>query len=188
MKYLLTVLCLFAMPALADVYRSVNEAGETVYSDVQVKGSVRVDLPPLSTVKPPATLRQSAPATARHKAASGQAYRDFQVAAPGQESTIWNNEGNIQMSVVLDPPLHADQGDRIQYYLDGKPYGTPEQSLVCNLTGVDRGTHTLGASVVDSNGSSVISTGQVTVHLHKASTLNPNNPLYNGANGNGASK
>jgi len=178
MKYLFAALCLLATVVQADVYRSVNEAGEIVFTDVPSADSVRVELPPLSTVKPP-EMQRSGAASTRKAADSGPLYRRFEVATPEHDASFWDNQGNIKLGVLLEPALQTDSGHRIQYYLDGQPYGLAEQSLVNRYQGLDRGTHTLGAAVVDAGGAALISAEPVTVHLHKASLLHPNNPLNN---------
>ena len=177
MKYFFTLLCLLASAAYADVYRSVNEAGEIVFTDVPTEGSVRVELPPLSTVKPPEQSRASRPARPPGAEEKGPAYLRFEVATPEHDASVWDNQGNIKLGVLLEPALQTRNGHKIQYYLDGQPYGIAEQSLVNHFKGLDRGTHTLGAAVVNAEGETVLSADPVTVHLHKASVLHPNSPL-----------
>ena len=185
MKFLFICLALFAAAVSADVYRSVNEAGEVVFSDVPSKGSERVNLPPLSTIKPPKPAASSV-STGSKPGAAEPIYRSFQVATPENDATIWDNQGDIKLGVLLEPSLQIAQGHKIQYFLDGAAYGLAEQSLTNQYRNLDRGTHTLSASVVDGKGKAVISTNPVTVHLHKASSLHPNSPL-NPAGSSGAS-
>jgi hypothetical protein len=177
MKYFLALLCVLASAAYADVYRSVNEAGEVVFTDVPTEGSVRVELPPLSTVKPPEKSQASLLVKQRIPEEKGPAYLRFEVATPEQDASIWDNQGNIKLGVLLEPALQTRSGHRIQFFLDDQPYGVAEQSLVTHFKGLDRGTHTLGAAVVDAEGAPLISADPVTIHLHKASVQHPNNPL-----------
>jgi len=186
MKYFVALLILLASAAYADVYRSVNEAGEIVFTDVPTKGSVRVELPPLSTVRPPEPSRASRLVESRKVEENGPAYRKFEVATPEHDASIWDNQGNIKLGVLLEPALQTRSGHKIQYFLDGQPYGIAEQSLVNHFQGLDRGTHTLGAAVVNAEGDTLLSANPVTVHLHKASALHPNSPL-NPANQAGGS-
>jgi hypothetical protein len=178
MKRGLLLLFLLAPIANADVYKSVNSAGEVIFSDVPSQGAERVRLPALSTYK-------SAPVPALNTGTSqavGQEvanfYTSFSVGSPQDQSTVWDNEGNVGMTVALEPALQVDIGHKIQFYLDGKPYGKSELSMSASFHGLERGSHTLSASVLDADGNPLISTEPVTLHLHKASILHPTNPQF----------
>jgi hypothetical protein len=178
MKYLVFLICLFALPASADVYKTVTGDGEVIFSDVPSKGASRVHLPELTTYKstplPAGTgTKEEAP-----EQASAAAYNSFTVSSPEDKATIWNNEGIVNMNVSLDPALLVTSGHKVQFFLDGKPYGKADLSLALSYRGLDRGTHTLSAAVVDESGAALISTKPVTIYLHQASLLHPNNPLY----------
>ena len=175
MRYSLLLLALVVPLASADVYKTVTSDGEIIFSDTPSPGAKRVHLPKLMTYK--STPLPSLPADTTAPPPAAVTYQSFKVSAPQDQATIWDNEGNVPMTVNLEPALAVEDGHRIQFYLDGKPYGKPELSMANTFHGLDRGTHTLSASVLDDKGDSLISTAPVTVYLHQASLLHPNSPL-----------
>lgn len=175
MKYTMLLLALVVPLASADVYKTVTSDGEVIFSDTPSPGAKRVHLPELTTYK--SSPVPSLPAGTEAAPPAAVAYRSFKVSTPQDQATIWDNEGKVSMTLDLEPALAVEDGHRIQFYLDGKPYGKAELSMANTFQGLDRGSHTLSASVLDDKGDSLISTAPVTVYLHQASLLHPNNPL-----------
>jgi hypothetical protein len=176
MKLAFAIFLLLAQPVQADVYKTINADGEVVFSDVPSEGAERVRLPEVSTYKPPPPKRSPASVSAG-KVDAAVPYKSFKVSAPENGATIWDNEGIVSLALTLEPALLIKSGHTIQYFLDGKPDGKSEIGLSHIYQDIERGTHTLSAAVVDVEGSAVISAAPVTIHLHKASVLHPNNPL-----------
>jgi hypothetical protein len=75
--------------------------------------------------------------------------------------------------VKLDPVLMGQQGHKIQFYLDGTPYGTPVAGSNLVIKNLDRGTHALGARVLNASGKSLFSADPVTFFLHRQSVNFP---------------
>ena len=174
MKHLLIML-LLCSSAHADVYKSINAAGEVVYSDTPTKGAEVLEMPELPTYTPPAvTESASAPATAEPTATA--VYSELVFVKPEDEATIRDNRGIINAELKLVPALRIRSNHRIQFYLDGEPYGEPGTSTRTIMANVDRGEHNLSASVLDSSGDVVISSDFVIVHLHRQTINNPNHP------------
>jgi hypothetical protein len=175
MKYSILLLALVVPLASADVYKTVTSDGEVIFSDTPSPGAKRMHLPELTTYK--STPVPSLPSGTETTPPALPSYQSFTVTTPRDQATIWDNAGNVSMSVDLEPALAVEDGHKVQYYLDGKPYGKADLSMANAYHGLDRGTHTLSASVLDGNGDSLISTAPVTIYLHQASVLHPNNPL-----------
>jgi Domain of unknown function (DUF4124) len=177
MKYILVLISLFTPLACADVYKSVTSDGEVIFTDVPTQGAKRVHLPELTTYKSTPVPAESGTQEAA-PAAAATSYNSFKVDTPEDQATIWDNEGIVNMTVSLEPALLVTSGHKVQFFVDGKPYGKADLSLANTYRSLDRGTHTLSAAVVDEQGTALISTKPVTVFLHQASLLHPNNPLY----------
>ena len=172
MKLLLFML-LLCSSAHADVYKSINAAGEVVYSDTPTKGAEVLEMPELPTYSPPAvTESASAPATAEPTATA--VYSELVFVKPEDDATIRDNRGIINAELKLVPALRIRSNHRIQFYLDGEPHGEPGTSTRTIMANVDRGEHNLSASVLDSDGDVVISSDFVIVHLHRQTINNPN--------------
>lgn len=176
MKYSAFLLVLLASVAQAEVYKSINSKGEVVYSDVPSKGSERMRLPELPTYTPaplPATPAQP-PAS---PAAVAAGYTSLELNRPRNDETIRSNAGILNVSVQLEPALQVEAGHRVQFFMDGKPLGEPAARLSASFKNMDRGTHSLAAAIIDENGASLITAAPVTIHLLRASILQPSNPL-----------
>ena len=170
MKRLLIFLVLVTSAAQAEIYKSQNEQGEWVYSDTPSPNARRLKLPPLSTyTAPPLPSPGSAPAPSGKPAA---AYTSMVFIAPENDGTVRDNNGVVKVTVGLEPPLK--QGHKIQYYLDGSPYGDALGSAQVTLKQIDRGTHVIGARVLSDGGDLLMKADPVTIHLHRQSISQTN--------------
>jgi hypothetical protein len=172
MKRLL-ILLLLAGSAHADVYKSTNAAGEVVYSDKPTKGAEVMEMPALPTYTAPPVAE---PVAGSKESAEKAVYGELVFVKPEDDATIRNNQGIINAELKLTPALRNRSNHRVQFYIDGEPYGEPVSSIRTTMSNVDRGEHTLTASVVDASGEAIISSDPVIVHLHRETINNPNNP------------
>jgi len=173
MKRILILLVLFACQANAEIYKSVNADGEVVYSDTPSKGAEAVKMPALPTYTPPPVPTSSySPVQAPEKK---EYYETFAFVSPANEETVRNNLGILNIEAKLTPTLQSRLGHRVQFYLNGEPYGKPAGKTSMTISNLDRGEYTLSAAVVDAEGSALITTGDVVVYMKRHSILNPPN-------------
>jgi Domain of unknown function (DUF4124) len=177
MKRFPVLLILLAASVQADVYKSVNDKGEVIYSDQPMPNAQRLKLPELPTYKAPPVTGVS-PSSASETKPAASPYKSVRILEPGKDATIRDNQGIVRVRVALDPPLMTRAGHKIQYYLNGEPHGTPLASSSITFSNLDRGTYTLSATIVDTSGAALMSTEPVIFHLHRESVLNPNSPLF----------
>jgi hypothetical protein len=173
MRAVCLLLCLALGSVQAEVYKSVNEQGEVIYSDRPGKDAERLRMPALPSYTPQPVRsfsRDSAPQGAQQAAG----YERFIISAPADDATIRNNIGNLEVTTLLEPALMLPHGHSVQFYLDGVAHGTASDALALSLDNVDRGTHQLSASVLDADGKVLITTPPVTVHVKRASKLHGN--------------
>lgn len=170
MKRLLIML-LLAGSAHAEIYKSINAAGEVVYSDTRTQGAETMKMPALPTYTPPPITSYT---TRNAESLQAAEYEDVVFLKPEDDATVRNNQGIIHTELKLTPALRGNH--RVQFYLDGEAYGEPGRSIRTTMRDVDRGEHTLTASVLDANGDSLISADPVIVHLHRETIHNPNHP------------
>lgn len=100
------------------------------------------------------------------------AYDRIEIMRPGNDTTVFDNGGNVEVTVAVTPALRTSSGDRMALLLDGRK-ASLSRSVQIKLTGVERGDHTLRAQVLDSDDSAVISSAPVKFHLWQASRLFP---------------
>lgn len=173
---MLLPLLLLAASAQADVYKSINEKGEVIYSDQPAPNAQRMKLPELPTYTAPTIPSLSSTPPPPKPAESP--YRSVKIVAPENNATIRDNQGVVRVQVAIDPQLMTTQGHKIQFYLNGEPHGIPVGTTSISFSNLDRGTYTLTTSVVDAEGAILGSADPVVFHLHRESVLNPNSPHF----------
>ncbi|MEQ8231965.1 MAG: DUF4124 domain-containing protein [Gammaproteobacteria bacterium] len=166
---LLVLACIDA--AATEVYRWVDEDGNVIFSDVPRPGAEQIHVDDVSTVpaQPVPAQRTRTEATA---SGDGPAYDTLRIAAPADEATI-RNQQQLGVEVRLDPALDAGAGHRIQFYYDGETYGEPVAATSTVVQPLERGTHKIGAAVVDASGKALLSAEPVTIYVHQTSILTP---------------
>ncbi|NNC56842.1 MAG: DUF4124 domain-containing protein, partial [Woeseiaceae bacterium] len=113
---------LVANGALADAYKWVDEDGVVHFSDRPHPGAERVDLGPTTPSRPRPVRPGASSAPSSNDQASSQpvepfSYTSLQVTSPAAEQTLWNIEGQLNVSLALNPALRA--GHQVQVYFDG---------------------------------------------------------------------
>lgn len=188
MRWWLIFVFALSVPAIAEVYRSVDENGNTVFSDQPFGNAERIDLPEASTYSPVVVPVEESADDA--EAAENTSSEDdnklpapdyqLQIASPQDDEAIRVNDGNLTVNIQIRPALSQKRGDLIQLRMDGRPYGEPRAGLSFNLPNLDRGTHTLSAVVMNANGEELAQSATIKFHLQRNSILlNPrtrNNP------------
>ncbi len=147
------------------LYKYTLSNGDVVYSDKAppVDQGEEITLEPLQGFKlPPAPpLKDS---TAKKDEAKPVGYEEFKVTSPTNDTTIRDHGGNVRVSLSLRPGLRG--GHSIEVMMDGKSIGSGNSTSV-TLTEVNRGTHTVRASVMDSEGKEIARSNSVIFHLKR---------------------
>jgi hypothetical protein len=170
MRTLLILLLLFSSTTLAEVYKRTNPDGSVEFTDVPSKQNEEpVPLSPMSTFKAPQqTLPQNTGSDDGSQATEAYAYSELRITSPIDDSAIRNNAGNITVNVSLTPGLQS--GHTLVLLVDGAKKGESATGSFA-LSNLDRGSHSLTAQVVDKDGTAIISSTAVTVHLQRASVI-----------------
>jgi len=156
----------------ATTYRWVDADG-VHYSDQPHVGAEKLTLGEAQTYSaPPAPAVDTR--AARTPAASG-AYSSCAVVQPADDQVLFETDA-VAISMQTAPGLRS--GDRASVSVDGKSLepDAPGQ-LSFHLRAVERGTHTVSASVLDSAGKVVCQAPRVSFHVRQPSVLAPANPL-----------
>lgn len=162
-----------ATSVFAEAYRWVDEDGIVHYTDKPHPGAERIVLPSDSHVAarqrfapPPAPPEQ-----AQQQAAQAQKFRytKLDVVSPGPEETLWNIEGELNVTLNLTPALQ--EGHRIRVYFDGTPQMVDGTSF--QLQEVWRGVHNLQAEVLDATGKLMIRSAPNRFYVQQTSIVHP---------------
>ncbi len=133
-------------------YRWVDENGVVQYSDRPQEGASEITievLRPSGSQEPTYKRRQAPEATPKEQLdAAAFTYTKIEFASPAAEETVWNIEGNLTVSLVLEPALRRE--DQLRVYLDGTP--TVVSGTQFQIQNVYRGSHVLQAEVLDAQG------------------------------------
>ena len=162
--FLVPIFFALCIAADAAVYKIVNPDGTVTFSDRPQEGAQELDVGSVQTVDTPI------PRASAKKVAQPQfpGYETFAVASPTDGQTFRDNGGLVSIQLTLQPRLFRDH--TINIFMDGKDIGSGRSTSV-TLQNVDRGSHSVHATVVGKDGDQVTSTTPVTFHLHRSSAI-----------------
>lgn len=167
-----------AGPAAAKIYKTIDQDGNVVYTDVapaQREGEAELQVEELNTyrspepaVLPTVKLSPDAPVLAPEEVFT---YTELELSSPTADQAIRANNGNISLSANVLPALQDDHA--LRFFLDGTPVATVN-GLTAALTAVDRGTHSARVAIVDRAGATIRESAAVEFHVLRYSIQNPN--------------
>ncbi len=162
MRLILSSILLFFVCCLSaeTVYKTTDEKGNIIFTDKPSEEAEEIKIQKLDTIKNPNPGKYK---PSSKKSENSHKYESLVVTSPENGASIRSNNGNVSISLELMPSLFS--GHKIIISMDGNEVGTGSS---VSLQNVDRGTHSISASVVDGNGKSLISTSS-TFSLLRAS-------------------
>ena len=166
-KHFLSVLflgALFAVPALAQIYKTTDADGNVVFSDKPPIGSSSaeaVELSPTNTAPPPPVI-----APVERKPAAQQEEPvpvAVRISSPTDETTIPKGGGIFDVVAATSPELAP--GQTLQLLMDGQPQGPPQTGNRWKLENVFRGPHDLVVQRLGGDGDVLASSEPVRVYV-----------------------
>lgn len=154
--------------SFAQVYKSVAPDGSITYSD----GPSTPNQPP-ETLKPiPIYIAPKPTVTPPNQtpAKNSQApfkYQSVRLVEPAHDATVRDNSGVITIRVDVQPKLNTDAGDQIVIQVDGVDTGEPLASTTGTVSGIERGTHQISASIRSKDGTTILQSDSISIHLHR---------------------
>lgn len=155
----------------AEVYRTIDQHGNPVFSGQPQPGSEKIEVQPtnVQSLPPARPLPVKRPPTQQ----AANRYQSLSILSPTNDTTL-RNVTQLSVSVSISPVL---LGQHSLVLLDnGQPVGEPGTSLSMLIKELHRGTHALQVKVVDAQGQTLITSEAVTIHVHRPSVLHPNSP------------
>lgn len=171
LKISLIVLSLFSCTVYAQLYKGVDDQGNTVYSDKPFQNAEEINPPPLSVMDAPKQEKKAEEAPETPEAVE-TSYTSFNIQSPAQKETLWN-QPNVTVTMALEPPLAVNEGHSISLLVDGRPVIQKSGSPVIQAGRLDRGTHTLQGRIYNKTGKVIESTSPVTVYIKQTSVIKP---------------
>ena len=168
-----------ASPLLAQVYKTVDEDGNVVYTDQAPKdGSGPMELPPLSVIEAP-TYERPAEATPEVDEGEGgkemslrylrKNYADFAIVAPQAEESVWQPEGVI--TAAWNARYQLQPGMQVTLSVDGVAQTTTSEQII-PLAGLERGEHTVTAELTDAQNRRIATAEPVTFYVRRPGLYN----------------
>lgn len=166
-----------AVAADTEIYRWTDRDGSVHYSDQPGPGAEKITVREVPTIAaPPLPEAAASPANGAFR------YQALSISDPPNNGTIRDNSGAVNVTVNVVPPLRADLGHVVRVSLAGQTQdGTATAYAFANI---DRGTHTVQASVVDRRGNTLMSSSS-SFTLHRISKLLPGNRQAGGSSPGG---
>ncbi len=163
MRIIISTLLLFFICSLSaeTVYKTVDENGKIIFTDKPSEEAEQIKIKELDNSINNPNPGKYKPSTQKQE--EEDKYKSLVVSSPENGAGIRSNNGNVSISVSLEPGLNP--GHKIVVSMDGKEVGSGSS---VSLQNVDRGTHSISARVVDSDGKTHISTSS-TFSLLRAS-------------------
>ena len=151
------------------IYKTVDEHGNTVYTDVPPKEGEQgesVNVVPLNTIDlTPTEPPQEINAPANDEPVTGDYYAALAVTSPANDEAVRDNAGNVVISAAVNPPLV--RGHRMLLVFDDEATEIEAEQSTFYITNVDRGSHTVAVRVVDRAGNVLKQSPPITFHLQR---------------------
>jgi len=169
-KFILLLPLIFSTSVYSEMYKWVDEEGNTNYSDKQpFKNASKHIAPDINTTP---AIKAPKPQAIEENTKEA-VYQFFKITSPEHKATIRDNQGNFSISLAIQPPLNTAQGHYISVLLDNKLAQDKLTGLSAQLSNIDRGTHQITASIKNKQGKTLLSTKNITIYMHRRSVLNP---------------
>jgi hypothetical protein len=167
MHRLLALILLFQTMAVsaAEVYKSVDKDGNTVFSDVPSENAEKIEVKEVMTI--PSLQERPATGSAPQPV---ERFRALTVLSPKEDQTYFRSEGDLIVSVQTEPRL--SENDTIVIYLNSNEF-LSGHSLTYSIPDLDRGTYQLRVAIKDGEGKIIKSSNTITFHVKQHSVLHP---------------
>ena len=177
-RILVLASCLLAFASQAQeskkelwTWRDAN--GVVHFSDTPGPGAKRVDLVVPGAISGGVTAR--APATtsavAQPPAAPGIAYNLLEIWQPENGASFFDADATVGVRIRSEPSVA--QGDSLRLYLDGQLVEGADNSLDYTLQNLDRGAHSITATIRDARGNEKIRSQPVVFYMKQNTIIAP---------------
>ncbi len=169
LSMLVTVTCVHA-----ELFKWRDAEGNLIYSDQPPPGQTKEDskldkesLPDIISVPAvePSNRVSNNTATDANNAPA-EIYQTLTIIQPVHDTSVRENSGKVTISVRVEPDNFAERGHNLVIYMDNVEVSRGPQTTI-TLDNVDRGTHTIKASIINSRGQSIKETGITSFTLQR---------------------
>jgi hypothetical protein len=168
----------FSLAAMSqEIYRWVDKDGIVHYSDQP--GSSKAEL--IDVVEPNAYESTDAATATPPDSYSGDSggngpdanpYTSLSITSPEPDQVFFGGDEVVSLQANLSGTLEPDH--EVVFFLNGNR--RPAPGLALELSGLERGSYFLRASVLDQNGKPLITSQQISFHVRQPSIRSPQSP------------
>lgn len=170
---LLVMLFFMSLSVSAEVYRSVDEDGNVIFSDQPSPGAEEIKIDKIQTIDaPPVKPKPLDTGSEKSRDKNKEAYSKVAILTPTNDESISANDGNISVGVSVSPELQTKNGHQVVLFLDGNEVAR-STSMKLDLTNLDRGTHTLAVAVMDEKGNEIKRSDTISFTVQRHSVQHP---------------
>jgi len=158
------LLVLAAMSQAAEVYKIVDADGNITYTDQPgASAAERLNLRRINQAAAPAVRVEDGPTANAEADLVG--YSSARISSPVHQAVILHNQANIIVQLALEPQLQP--GHLVMFAVNGVAQGLPVSATAYQLDNIERGSHRIGAAVVDGKNRVLIAAKPVIVHVKR---------------------
>ena len=158
------LLVLAAMSQAAEVYKIVDADGNITYTDQPgASAAERLNLRRINQAAAPAARVEDGPTANTEAGFAG--YSSARISSPVHQAVILHNQANIIVQLALEPQLQL--GHLVRFSVNGVAQGLPVSATAYQLDNIERGSHSIGAAVVDGKNRVLIAAKPVIVHVKR---------------------
>jgi len=168
---LITLISVFAINVFAQtgIYKYTDKDGNVHYTDQKpFEDAKQQKFKPLTVIKSIETEPSSNWRRNRHKEKFKEfKFNNFEMTSPLNAEALWGTAGKVSASVFVDGELPSKY--RITFFLDELPQGKIKTNSQL-ITDIERGEHTLYATVIEvATKKTIKTTPKITFHLKQHS-------------------
>ena len=145
----LIVLSFLVQATFAGVYKWTDAEGRVHYSDRPVSGAEvqEIALPAPSPPEQGEGDEDGGEDAQDVEDAASAIYDELAIVSPEEDQTVRSDNGSLDLSLVIRPPLQGDHTIRIE--IDGAPITGTVEGTQLSVSGVPYGSHRIQVTIVD---------------------------------------
>ena len=162
----LLALCLSGI-AIAQVYKTTDENGRTVYTDRPSDGAENVEIRETNS-SPPINMRPTSKTPDVQNPSMDYRVR---ITSPANETHLTPGERDLTINFTVNQPLK--NGVRAQLLSNGSPVGRSSTDTSITLFEVERGEHNISVIIYDQDDRILAESAPVTIYSHRTTAPKP---------------
>lgn len=171
MKHIILLLALLPILAFAQIYKSIDADGNTIYTDIApTEDAQELEVQDLNiSESPKKKYNQTKQANSQGSVPNNipvDRYTQLKISSPEDDEAVRDNEGKVSVMVSLTPQLFTRFEDKLNIAIDGNIVNDGKAKSI-SVEGIERGTHTITAYVEDKNGNVMLSAQPVSFHMFR---------------------